>query len=96
LLLLFFQHVSTLVRQLFFDIVFVAENVTLLAIALSSNIKVWHGLDRAAWRRVRTRVARFFLVLTYVPKRVKYTKWSPTIPKGCKLYQMALKYSKWS
>ena len=30
---------STLVRQLFFDIVFVTENVTLLAIALSSNIK---------------------------------------------------------
>ena len=40
------QHVSTLIRQLFFDIVFVSENVTLLAIALNSNIKELqeHGL----------------------------------------------------
>ena len=37
---------STLIRQLFFDIIFVSENVTLLAIALNSNIKELqeHGL----------------------------------------------------
>ena len=32
------QHVSTLVRQLLFDLIFVAENVTLLVIALNSNV----------------------------------------------------------
>ena len=37
---------STLIRQLFFDIIFVSENVTLLAIALNSNIQELqeHGL----------------------------------------------------
>jgi hypothetical protein len=29
-------------------------------------------------------------------KTKKYTKWPHTIPKGCKLYPMAVKYSKWS
>ena len=33
------QHVSTLMRQLVFDLIFVIENITLLAIALNSNIK---------------------------------------------------------
>ena len=33
------QHVSTLIRQLVFDIVFVLENMTLLFIALNSNVK---------------------------------------------------------
>merc|ERR1719412_2118772 len=33
------QHVSTLIRQLVFDLVFVTENITLLTIALNSNIK---------------------------------------------------------
>eukprot|EP00095_Tigriopus_kingsejongensis_P008429 maker-scaffold1302_size49677-snap-gene-0.18 protein:Tk08429 transcript:maker-scaffold1302_size49677-snap-gene-0.18-mRNA-1 annotation:"hypothetical protein DAPPUDRAFT_43071" len=32
------QHVSTLVRQLVFDLVFAAENIVLLVIAISSNI----------------------------------------------------------
>ena len=32
------QHVATLVRQLAFDIVFVVENVVLLAVALNSNV----------------------------------------------------------
>ena len=32
------QHVSTLVRQLVFDFVFVVENVVLLAIALNSKV----------------------------------------------------------
>ncbi len=36
------QHVSTLVRQLLFDLIFVAENVTLLTIALNSNVKELH------------------------------------------------------
>jgi hypothetical protein len=29
-----------------------------------------------------------------IPKCKKYTKWPQTIPKGHKLYQIALKYSK--
>lgn len=33
------QHVSTLMRQLVFDIIFALENITLLTIALNSNIK---------------------------------------------------------
>lgn len=33
------QHVSTLVRQLVFDLIFVVENVTLLILALNSNVK---------------------------------------------------------
>lgn len=33
------QHVSTLIRQLLFDLVFVLENVILLAVALSSPVK---------------------------------------------------------
>jgi hypothetical protein len=41
------------------------------------------------------RVARFFLVQTYQNVR-KYTKWPQTIPKGHKLCQMDVKYSKWS
>ena len=32
------QHVSTLVRQLLFDLIFVVENVTLLVMALNSNV----------------------------------------------------------
>ena len=32
------QHVSTLVRQLFFDMIFVVENIVLLFIALNANI----------------------------------------------------------
>ena len=32
------QHVSTLCRQLVFDLVFIVENVTLLCIALNSNV----------------------------------------------------------
>ena len=32
------QHVSTLVRQFLFDLIFIAENVVLLSIALNSNI----------------------------------------------------------
>ena len=32
------QHVSTLCRQLVFDLIFIAENVTLLCIALNSNV----------------------------------------------------------
>jgi len=32
------QHVSTLVRQLLFDLIFVAENLTLLLIALNANV----------------------------------------------------------
>jgi hypothetical protein len=31
-----------------------------------------------------------------IPKREKYTKWPKTIPSGHTLYQMAVKYSKWS
>jgi hypothetical protein len=32
-----------------------------------------------------------------IPKRKKYTKWPETIPKGHKkMYQMAVKYYKWS
>ena len=33
------QHVSTLVRQFLFDLIFVTENCVLLGIALNSNIK---------------------------------------------------------
>lgn len=33
------QHVSTLVRQFIFDTIFVVENVTLLVIAVNSNVK---------------------------------------------------------
>ena len=33
------QHVSTLVRQLVFDVVFVVENIVLITIALNSDIK---------------------------------------------------------
>jgi hypothetical protein len=36
------QHVSTLMRQLVFDLVFVVENVVLLSIALNSPIKELH------------------------------------------------------
>ncbi len=32
------QHVSTLVRQFLFDLIFIAENVVLLSIALNSHI----------------------------------------------------------
>ena len=32
------QHVSTLVRQFLFDLIFIMENVVLLGIALNSNI----------------------------------------------------------
>ena len=32
------QHVSTLVRQFLFDMIFIAENCVLLGIALNSNI----------------------------------------------------------
>ena len=32
------QHVSTLVRQFLFDLIFIMENVVLLSIALNSNI----------------------------------------------------------
>jgi hypothetical protein len=31
-----------------------------------------------------------------IPKREKYNKWPQTIPNGHKVYQMAMKYSKWS
>jgi hypothetical protein len=31
-----------------------------------------------------------------IPKREKYTKLPQTIPNGHKIYQMAVKYSKWS
>jgi hypothetical protein len=31
-----------------------------------------------------------------IPKRKKYTKWPQTMPKGLTLYQMGIKYSKWS
>jgi hypothetical protein len=31
-----------------------------------------------------------------IPKRKKYTKGTQTIPKGFKLHQMAVEYSKWS
>jgi hypothetical protein len=31
-----------------------------------------------------------------IPKCKKYTKWPQTLPKGHKLYQMAVRYSKWS
>ena len=33
------QHVSTLVRQLVFDVVFVVENIVLITIALNAPIK---------------------------------------------------------
>ena len=36
------QHVSTLVRQLVFDVVFVVENVVLITIALNSNVRELH------------------------------------------------------
>jgi hypothetical protein len=31
-----------------------------------------------------------------IPRREKYNKWPQTIPNGHKLYQMDIKYSKWS
>ena len=36
------QHVSTLVRQLVFDVIFVVENIVLITIALNSNVKELH------------------------------------------------------
>ena len=33
------QHVSTLVRQLVFDVVFVVENIVLITIALNAPVK---------------------------------------------------------
>ena len=33
------QHVSTLVRQLVFDVIFVVENIVLITIALNSNVR---------------------------------------------------------
>ena len=33
------QHVSTLCRQLVFDLVFIAENIILLCVAVNSNVK---------------------------------------------------------
>jgi hypothetical protein len=35
-------------------------------------------------------------IRTNIPKREKYNKWPQTIPNRHKLYQMAIKYSKWS
>jgi hypothetical protein len=40
---------------------------------------------------IQTRVARFFLVQTYQNGKIYQMT---TIPKGCKLYHMAVKYSK--
>jgi hypothetical protein len=31
-----------------------------------------------------------------IPNWEKYDKWPQTIPNGHKLYQMSIKYSKWS
>jgi hypothetical protein len=35
-------------------------------------------------------------ICSKLPKRQKYNKWPQTIPNGHKLYQMVIKYSKWS
>jgi hypothetical protein len=47
------------------------------------------------WNRGQGQSCHIFLG-TNIPKREKYTKWPQTLPNGRKLYQMAMKYSKWS
>jgi hypothetical protein len=34
--------------------------------------------------------------LSNIPKREKYTKWPQNVPVGQRIYQMAVKYSKWT
>jgi hypothetical protein len=40
--------------------------------------------------RITTRIARFFL-----PKWENISKWPTNIPNGYKIYQFAVKYTKW-
>jgi hypothetical protein len=54
-----------------------------------------HGKSFPWKRYFLSKVARFFLVQTYQNGK-KYNKWPQTIPNSHKLYQMAIKYSKWS